>query len=103
MVAPLHTLLQYMCAYVTVGGVNKRHTHEEETGYRKEFGGTWGGTEGIGECFDGHTCMMYRSKYTQTDTNLYTDTLSHMLTGSELLQLQSEISRLDDPLSPSQV
>ena len=40
LVMSLHTLLQYFCAYVQLGG----HTHCNHG----EMGGAWGGKEGIG-------------------------------------------------------
>ena len=49
----LHRILQYMCAYLQLGGESE--WSGDLSHGRKEFGGAWGGTEGIGT----HTCWTY--------------------------------------------
>ena len=44
----LHRLLQYMCAYVELGGESDWVNNTVLD--KKEYGGAWGGTEGIGQC-----------------------------------------------------
>jgi len=43
----LHRLLQYMCAYLELGGESDWVSNMVLD--KKEYGGAWGGTEGIGQ------------------------------------------------------
>ena len=80
LVSGIHFFLQYSCGYVRLG-----HT------YLQEVGGAWGGVESIGKQEQQQCQFMYFLSFHSP------------FSGSNLLQLQSEISQLKNPMSPDEV